>query len=95
MGVQGHSVDQSRDVREVVAAPVRRPKFKTPCLVVHGEQDFRVPFTEGLQFFTALQRLGVPSKLLYFPDEGHFVPKPQNAELWWKTLQEWFAEYLK
>ena len=69
--------------------------FKTPCLVVHGAQDFRVPFEEGLQFFTALQRRGVPSKLLYFPDEGHFVLKPQNAELWWKTLQEWFAEYLK
>jgi dipeptidyl aminopeptidase/acylaminoacyl peptidase len=69
--------------------------FKTPCLVVHGAQDFRVPFEEGLQFFTALQRRGVPSKLLYFPDEGHFVQKPQNAELWWKTLQEWFAEYLK
>lgn len=69
--------------------------FKTPCLVVHGAQDFRVPFEEGLQFFTALQRQGVPSKLLYFPDEGHFVTKPQNAELWWKTLHEWFAEYLR
>jgi dipeptidyl aminopeptidase/acylaminoacyl peptidase len=70
-------------------------RFKTPCLVVHGELDYRVPFTEGLQFFTALQRQGVPSKLLYFPDEGHFVLKPQNAELWWKTLQDWFAVYLK
>jgi dipeptidyl aminopeptidase/acylaminoacyl peptidase len=69
--------------------------FRTPCLVVHGELDFRVPFEEGLQFFTALQRQGVPSKLLYYPDEGHFVLKPLNAELWWKTLQEWFAEYLK
>jgi len=70
-------------------------KFKTPCLVVQGELDFRVPVAEGLQFFTALQRQGVPSKLLYFPDEGHFVVKPQNAELWWKTLHEWFAAYLK
>jgi dipeptidyl aminopeptidase/acylaminoacyl peptidase len=69
--------------------------FSTPCLVVHGEQDFRVPFEEGLQLFTALQRRGVPSKLLYFPDEGHFVTKPLNAELWWSTLQDWFAEYLK
>jgi dipeptidyl aminopeptidase/acylaminoacyl peptidase len=69
--------------------------FKTPCLVVHGELDFRVPFTEGLQLFTALQRRGVPSKLLYFPDEGHFVLKPRNAELWWKTLHDWFATYLK
>ena len=69
--------------------------FKTPCLVVHGELDFRVPVTESFQFFTALQRQGVPSKLLYFPDECHFVQKPLNAELWWKTLHEWFAEYLK
>jgi dipeptidyl aminopeptidase/acylaminoacyl peptidase len=69
--------------------------FKTPCLVVHGELDFRVPVTESFQFFTALQRQGVPSKLLYFPDECHFVQKPLNAELWWRTLHEWFAEYLK
>jgi dipeptidyl aminopeptidase/acylaminoacyl peptidase len=70
-------------------------EFRTPCLVVHGENDFRVPYTEGLQLFTALQRQGVPSKLLFFPDEDHFVRKPQNAELWWKTLHEWFAEYLQ
>ena len=69
--------------------------FKTPCLVVHGENDFRVPYGEGLQFFTALQRQGVPSKLLFFPDEDHFVRKPLNAELWWKTLHGWFAEYLE
>ena len=69
--------------------------FKTPCLVVQGELDFRVPVEEGLQFFTALQRRGVPSQLLYFPDEGHFVAKPLNAEFWWKTLHEWFAKYLK
>jgi dipeptidyl aminopeptidase/acylaminoacyl peptidase len=69
--------------------------FKTPMLVVHGENDYRVPYTQGLQVFTALQRQGVPSKLLYFPDEDHFVRKPQNAELWWKTVHEWFAGYLK
>lgn len=69
--------------------------FKTPCLVVHGERDFRVPYTEGLQLFTALQRRGVPSKLLFFPDEDHFVRKPRNAELWWNTLHEWFAAYLQ
>jgi dipeptidyl aminopeptidase/acylaminoacyl peptidase len=54
-----------------------------------------VPYTQGLEFFTALQRQGIPSKLLFFPDEDHFVRKPQNAELWWGTLHEWFAEYLK
>ncbi len=69
--------------------------FKTPMLVIHGEKDFRVPYTQGLQLFTALQRQGVDSKLLFFPDEDHFVRKPQNARLWWKTVHEWFAKYLK
>ena len=68
--------------------------YKTPMLVIHGENDFRVPVTEGLQAFTALQRMGVPSKLLYFPDEDHFVQKPQNAQLWWKTVHDWFAQWL-
>ena len=69
--------------------------FRTPCLVVHGEHDYRVPYNQGLEFFTALQRQGVESKLLFFPDETHFVRKPQNAEFWWGTLHEWFADYLK
>lgn len=69
--------------------------FSTPCLVVHGENDFRVPYTQGLEFFTALQRMGVESKLLFFPDEDHFVRKPKNAELWWGTLHEWFAGHLE
>ncbi|UCD39184.1 MAG: S9 family peptidase [Fidelibacterota bacterium] len=70
-------------------------KFKTPMLVIHGEQDFRVPVSEGLQTFTALQKMGVPSKLLYFPDEGHFVLKPLNSELWYETIHDWLAVYLK
>ena len=68
--------------------------FKTPCLVIHGQYDFRVPVTQGFQFFTALQRMRVPSKMLYFPDENHFIQKPQNAELWWKTVHEWLGKYL-
>jgi len=70
-------------------------KFKTPTLVTHGEQDYRVPYTEGLQMFTALQREGAPSKLLLFPDEGHWILKPQNSELWYKTVLDWLATYLK
>jgi dipeptidyl aminopeptidase/acylaminoacyl peptidase len=70
-------------------------KYKTPTLVVAGELDFRVPYTQDLEFFTALQRQGVPSKLLIFPDEGHWVLKPQNSELWYKTFLAWLAEYLK
>jgi dipeptidyl aminopeptidase/acylaminoacyl peptidase len=69
--------------------------FETPCLVIHGQLDFRVPVTQGFQLFTALQRQDVPSRLLYFPDEGHFVTKPRNAELWWRTMLDWFALYLK
>jgi dipeptidyl aminopeptidase/acylaminoacyl peptidase len=69
--------------------------FKTPMLIIHGELDFRVPVTEGMQVFTALQRQGVPSKLLLFPDEGHWVLKPANSELWHRTIFDWLAEYLK
>ncbi len=70
-------------------------KFKTPTLVVHGELDYRVPVGEGIQLFSTLQRKGVPSKLLYFPDEGHWVLKPQNSELWYKTVLDWFDQWLK
>jgi dipeptidyl aminopeptidase/acylaminoacyl peptidase len=70
-------------------------KFSTPCLVVHGRYDFRVPYTQGLEFFTALQRQGVESKLLFYPDECHFVQKPLNAQLWWDTIHSWFARYFK
>jgi dipeptidyl aminopeptidase/acylaminoacyl peptidase len=70
-------------------------KFKTPTLVVHGELDYRVPIGEGLQLFSTLQRRGVPSKFLYFPDEGHWVLKPQNSELWYKTVLGWFDQWLQ
>ncbi|HEV2764820.1 MAG TPA: S9 family peptidase [Pyrinomonadaceae bacterium] len=69
--------------------------FKTPMLVIHGELDFRVPVGEGFQLFTALQMMGVESKLLYFPDEGHWILKPQNSELWHNTVIDWLAKYLK
>jgi dipeptidyl aminopeptidase/acylaminoacyl peptidase len=68
--------------------------FKTPTLVIHGELDYRVPITEGLQLFTALQRQGVDSKLLYYPDEGHWILKPQNSELWYDTVLGWFDAHL-
>ena len=59
---------------------------KTPTLVIHSQKDYRLDVSEGFQLFTALQRLGVPSEMLYFPDEGHWVTKPKNAELWNKTV---------
>jgi dipeptidyl aminopeptidase/acylaminoacyl peptidase len=70
-------------------------KFKTPTLVVCGERDYRVPYTQSLEFFSALQRQSVPSKLIVFPDEGHWVLKPQNAQFWYKTFLDWLALYLK
>ena len=69
--------------------------FETPTLVIHGELDYRVPYTEGLSLFTALQRRGIPSRLLVFPDEGHWILKPQNQRLWWSEVQGWFAKYLR
>jgi dipeptidyl aminopeptidase/acylaminoacyl peptidase len=69
--------------------------FKTPTLVVHGELDYRVPVNQGLELFTALQRRGVPSKLLYFEDEGHWVLKPQNSKLWYSTVLGWMDQWLK
>jgi dipeptidyl aminopeptidase/acylaminoacyl peptidase len=70
-------------------------EFKTPTLVIHGQRDYRVPLEQGLELFTALQRQGVPSKFLYYPDEGHWILKPANGELWWKTIHDWLAAYLK
>ncbi len=69
--------------------------FKTPCLVIHGQLDFRVPVTQGFQFFTGLQRMNIPSKMIYFPDECHFVLRPRNAKLWWESVLAWLEKYLK
>jgi dipeptidyl aminopeptidase/acylaminoacyl peptidase len=68
--------------------------FHVPQLVVHGELDYRIPSSEAMSLFTALQRQGVPSRLIIFPDEGHWVLKPQNQKLWWDQVQGWFTKYL-
>jgi dipeptidyl aminopeptidase/acylaminoacyl peptidase len=67
--------------------------FKTPTLVVHGQLDYRLDVSEGFQLFTTLQTMGVPSKMLYFPDEGHWVLKPQNSQLWYKTVNDWVDQW--
>ena len=69
--------------------------FRTPTLVIHGERDYRVPYGQGLQLFTALQMQKIPSKLLLFPDEGHWVLKPQNSLLWYKTFLDWIDTWVK
>jgi dipeptidyl aminopeptidase/acylaminoacyl peptidase len=63
--------------------------FKTPTLVIHGQLDYRLDVSEGYQLFDTLQRMKVPSKMLYFPDEGHWVLKPQNSQLWYQTVNDW------
>ncbi len=68
---------------------------KTPTLVIHSQKDYRLDVSEGFQLFTALQRLGVPSKMLYFPDEGHWILKPQNSQLWYETVGDWCDRWTK
>jgi dipeptidyl aminopeptidase/acylaminoacyl peptidase len=70
-------------------------KFKTPTLVIHGQNDYRLDVSQGFDLFTTLQRLKVPSKMLYFPDEGHWVLKPQNSRLWYKTVNDWVDQWCK
>jgi dipeptidyl aminopeptidase/acylaminoacyl peptidase len=77
-------------------SPIERvSNWKTPMLVVHGAKDFRVVETQGLSTFSALQRRGIPSKLLYFPDENHWVLKPLNSILWHETVIGWLDQWLK
>lgn len=70
-------------------------KWKTPMLVIHGEKDFRIPYSQGLATFTALQRRGIDSRLLIFPDENHWILKPQNSIQWHRTVFDWVGKYLK
>jgi len=68
--------------------------FKTPTLVIHGELDYRVPYGNGLELYGVLQALGVPSRLVVFPDENHWVLKPQNAIYWHWEMQQWLSRYI-
>jgi dipeptidyl aminopeptidase/acylaminoacyl peptidase len=69
--------------------------WDTPILVIHNDKDFRVPLSEGLQAFSAAQLQNIPSRFLYFPDEGHWVLKPQNNVLWGRVFFDWLGRYLK
>jgi dipeptidyl aminopeptidase/acylaminoacyl peptidase len=70
-------------------------RMTKPMLVIHGELDYRVPVTEAFQLYNTLQVRGVPSQLLYFPDEAHFVAKPQNSKLWYETVLGWCEKWTK
>ena len=68
--------------------------FHTPMLVLHGELDYRVPYYESVSLFTALQRQGVPSRFVIYPDEGHWIGKPQNSRLWYSEVLNWISKYV-
>lgn len=70
-------------------------KFDTPTLVTAGEMDFRVPYDQSMQLFTALQLRNVPSKFILFPDEGHWILKPQNSQFWYSNVLDWLDKHLK
>ncbi|MDY6949685.1 MAG: prolyl oligopeptidase family serine peptidase, partial [Pseudomonadota bacterium] len=69
--------------------------FNTPTLVIHGQLDRRVPVNHGLELFNTLQNRGVPSKLVYFPDENHWILKPQNSLFWYETHRQWLEKYVR
>jgi dipeptidyl aminopeptidase/acylaminoacyl peptidase len=69
--------------------------FSTPTLIIHNQNDLRVPLNHGIELFNTLQKRGVPSKLVYFPDENHWVLKPQNSLFWYQTVRDWVATYAK
>ena len=68
--------------------------FKTPTLVLHGEKDYRVPVTQGFEYYNTLRQKGVPARLVYFPDENHWVLKPQNALVWHREVFRWLKDYI-
>jgi len=68
---------------------------KTPTLVIHSQRDYRLDVSQGFELYTALQRRGVPARFLYFPDEGHWVLKPQNSQLWYETVDDWCDRWTK
>jgi len=69
-------------------------QWQTPMLVIHGELDYRVPVTQGIMTFTALQRRGIESRFLYFPDENHWVLKPHNSMHWHEQVNDWLHKHL-
>ncbi|OYU95992.1 MAG: peptidase S9 [Bacteroidetes bacterium B1(2017)] len=88
--------DQKQSPNNFDASPHKFVKnWDTPILIIHNEKDYRVPLNQGMEAFTAAQLKGIPSKFLYFPDENHWVTKPQNSVLWQRVFFEWLDQTLK
>ena len=92
VGVRRHALGAARALPRALAEPASSANFKTPTLVIHGALDFRVPDAQGLGMFTALQRRGVPSRYVFFPDEGHWITKPANRVVWWREVHAWLDQ---
>ena len=84
---------QSRQMLEKSSPHLGAANFKTPTLVVHGEKDYRVPVNHGLELYHTLQNKGVPTRLLYFPDENHWILKPQNSLHWYSAVRDWIQQH--
>jgi dipeptidyl aminopeptidase/acylaminoacyl peptidase len=84
---------QSRQMLEKISPHLGAANFKTPTLVVHGEKDYRVPVNNGLELFHTLQNKGVKSRLLYYPDENHWILKPQNSLNWYSAVRDWIQQH--
>jgi dipeptidyl aminopeptidase/acylaminoacyl peptidase len=69
--------------------------WRTPMLVIHGERDYRIPYSQSLAMFNALQRRGIASKLVMYPDENHWILKPQNSIQWYREVHGWMQRYLQ
>jgi dipeptidyl aminopeptidase/acylaminoacyl peptidase len=92
----GFSWDKPKSKSYIAFSPhLYVDKWDTPIMIITGANDFRIPYTEGLQAFNAAQLRGIPSKLLYFPDESHWVLKPQNSILWQREFFAWLDKWLK
>lgn len=85
---------QDREALELHSPHRRISKWKTPTLVIHGEKDYRVPVSEALMLFNALQMHNVPSELLVFPDENHWILKPRNIRVWYKSVSTFLKKYI-
>ena len=97
MGVRRSALGRSPEHYRERSPSTYVAHFKTPTLVIHGALDFRVPDAQGLGMFTSLQRRGVPSRYVWFPDEGHWILQPvQNRVVWWHEVRcVWLDKYLK
>jgi dipeptidyl aminopeptidase/acylaminoacyl peptidase len=85
----------SRPPYEVSSPHYGAANFDTPTLVIHGQLDYRVPLNHGIELFNILQNRGVRSRLVYYPDENHWILKPNNSLHWYQTKKDWLAEFLQ